>query len=179
MCCRYLKVLYRNFEYEGADESVAGQPVITTLNNAVSPFRSSLNDLLAIFHEWRGGDMRLKVLELISKVISRSRFCNEQVSHSDSPEMTALRDSGRSVDSELENQYSAILSVMPGTKWVNSSGNEVIVPVGSFVIWKGYYIHAGAKYVVANRRVFFSLGSFRFPPANTVLTVIDNNDEEA
>jgi hypothetical protein len=85
--------------------------------------------------------------------------------------MAELRASRKCVRQESDNQFSLLLSTMPGTKWLNSRNQVVELPVGSFVIWRGDYIHAGAAYNIFNSRLFVSLGSFLFPPVNTVTIV--------
>ena len=58
----------------------------------------------------------------------------------------------------IERLFSAILALeidSNPTRIVNHEGNEISIPQGSMLVWRGEYYHAGASYSKKNRRLFF------------------------
>jgi hypothetical protein len=123
----------------------------------------SLTQFLNVLFLWHGADSLLKILELRSKA-----GCIEQSQHEDSPEMQKDRANGQWARKASDLQYSLLISIMPGTKWVNHRGDTIDIPVGSLLIWRGDYSHAGAAYAEFNARLFICIGSLKYPPSDDV-----------
>lgn len=101
--------------------------------------------------------------------------CEEQDEHQDSPEMERDRTAKKWTRNWKDIQYSILISVWPGTVWVNDRGETIEIPVGSFIIWRGDYRHRGGAYSTEHHRLFICLGSERYPPSDYVAVETHEN----
>lgn len=130
----------------------------------------SLDKFLCNLFMWHGEDSLLKMLELRSL-----DNCEEQDEHQDSPEMERDRTAKKWTRNWKDIQYSILISVWPGTVWVNDRGETIEIPVGSFIIWRGDYRHRGGAYSTEHHRLFICLGSERYPPSDYVAVETHEN----
>jgi hypothetical protein len=151
-----MRKLYANFETKEHDEiEIVRRPRARRL--------TSLEKLLSTLLLWHGEDSLVKILELRSE-----NDCEEQDRHADSPEMEEDRVHKTWTRDRRDLQYSILISIWPGTVWVNDKGETIEIPVGSFIIWRGDYKHSGGAYSVENNRLFICVGSIRYPPSDYV-----------
>lgn len=124
---------------------------------------ASLDKFLCHLFVWHGDDSLLKILELLSK-----DDCEQQDLHDDSPDMERDRAAKNWTRDWRDIQYSILISIWPGTVWVNDKGEVIEIPVGSFMVWRGDYTHSGGAYKKEHRRLFICIGSVRYPPSDFV-----------
>jgi hypothetical protein len=153
-----MRKLYTNFSIKQTKKGAAK----VTRHTKAHRF-PSLNEFLCNLFMWHGDDSLLKMLELRSL-----DNCEEQDEHQDSPEMERDRTAKKWTRDWTDIEYSILISVWPGTVWVNEIGEIVEIPVGSFVIWRGDYRHRGGAYSTEHHRLFICLGSERYPPSDYV-----------
>jgi hypothetical protein len=123
----------------------------------------SLDKFICNLFLWHGDDSLLKILELYSK-----NDCEEQDRHEDSPDMERDRATKNWTRNWQDLQYSILISIWPGTVWVNDKGETIEIPVGSFMVWRGDYSHNGGAYKNEHKRLFICIGSERYPPSDFV-----------
>jgi hypothetical protein len=157
-----MRKLYANFKTKVINKDQADEE-IQIVSCPKARILPSLQKFLGTLLLWHGDESLVKALELKSE-----DDCEQQDLHGDSPEMEEDRAQRTWTRGHREIQYSLLISIWPGTVWVNDKGETIEIPVGSFIIWRGDYRHSGGAYARKNNRLFICVGSIRYPPSDYV-----------
>ena len=124
---------------------------------------------------WHGPETLIAIKELTSEP-----GCGQQIEHYD------VNQDGFEFLSYLVRQFSGMIGIeldtnptaidYPLDKINGEDWSQLRVARGRVVVWEaGKWVHAGSNYNVFNRRIFFSVGSPRFPMSENVEILVEGN----